>query len=173
MFGKGCAMSGFDLSSIGNGRFFFDHSIVNFYLFTAVAFLIVSVVTALISAPIIKAQNKNTNTASVVTDDKPQPSSMNKYKLSWTDGTEGRYFAVVDGDSHETIYLSEPLYIKGNATLLWGENDMIWLYDDAVSLRFWVHDEKNGKWIEKIYTKNPGTPYPPKVLLQLYPKLYI
>lgn len=120
-----------------------------------------------------KRKQKNCDTSMLVTPDTPARSFDNNYRLTWDIDGESVKFVVHDVAEEKPIFISINLKPEGEVSLLWGNENIIWFHDSVRGLRYWVVWDGKEKWMEKLYTRGPDSPAPPKILLQLYPNLYL
>ena len=120
-----------------------------------------------------RRKSKNYDTTMLVQPDKPSRSLDDNYRLAWDIDGESVKFIVTDIEAEKTIFTSINLKPEGEVSLLWGVENNIWYYDDEQGLRYWTVWDGDERWMECTYTGGSDSPPPPKLLLQLYSKLYL
>jgi len=151
-----------------------DTSGTAFFFTGAGLMLLIAVLLAFFGSKRETRKVDNYDTSMFVLEDTPQPSKCGSYALIWDLSDDMTKLAVNDAHTGERVYTSVNLKPKGTPTLLWGNELIIWYHDSMVGLRYWARNEGgDAKWMEGYYTKGPDSPPPPRVLLHLYPELYL
>ena len=149
-----------------------EHPAINAVINNGLLLLLIGLVLTVFVGRRQKKTSKYLDNSVMLTPSREQESPSGRYILRWRPLDEERMaFAVVSAGDGATLTESDPLKRTETFDLLWGADDDIWLYRKENGLRYWKKEEE--KWSEKPYSHGPSSPAPPRLLLQMYPELYI
>jgi hypothetical protein len=141
---------------------------------TSLNAILLVAVTVLLALFLSRRQKKivhHVDTTTILTPTHEQKSFSDLFILRWHqhDG-DSMVFGVYSAENDLQVFQSEPIQVTECFYMVWGVDDNIWLYRKDAGLRYW--EKTDTKWEEKLYSRGPKSPPPPKLLLRLFPELY-
>ena len=101
----------------------------------------------------------------------PSGAYLLKMKTDEVNRIKGFRISIYSYPDNDEIFISEDFYrLRDVSYLLWGERDIIWLYNGDLGTFFWELDD--GLWEKKAYVDNQESVEIPQLLKELRPSIF-